>query len=194
MYEVIYLTGAPATGKSTLMSALDAHLAPLFKFSYSKELAAHISNRSLMGYSQDDMRRHSSSVITPRDVAAVDQQLIEIVGRKRDECHVIIDSHAVTKESFGFRVTPFRIEQLVAIAPTIIFSLYAPPESIIQRIQQDSQGRPEPTTYEAAFHNDLQASVAINYAIHIGKPVYFLDSRRTTEELVEEIVKRCVNK
>lgn len=192
-YQVIYLTGAPATGKSSLMEALRHELQPLIAFSYSKELAAYVGRRDAVTYTQDDMRRRSAGVITPEDVATVDRNLIELVRDRRASSHIVIDSHAVTKEKYGFRVTPFSQQQLDAIRPTMIVVLYAAPDVLISRIESNNQGRPVPTPYEAAFHNDLQGAVELIYGIRIGVPVYFLDSSNPTEQLVAEIVKRSVN-
>ncbi|MGN6505269.1 MAG: AAA family ATPase [Tepidisphaeraceae bacterium] len=190
-FQVIYLTGAPATGKSTLLAALNSSLTPLHPFSYSKELADHISRRDQGALTQDDMRRYSAGVITPEDVDQVDNALIELVEVKRTSSHIVIDSHPVTKESYGFRVTAFKQEQLNAIRPTMIVVLYAAPETVIDRITKNNQGRPTASPYEAAFHNELQGSVALIYGLRLGIPVYFLDSDRPVEQLVEEIVKRA---
>jgi len=37
-FEVIYLTGAPATGKTSVVDMLQDYLSPLIKFSYGREL------------------------------------------------------------------------------------------------------------------------------------------------------------
>lgn len=189
-HHVVYLTGAPACGKSTLMSALAAAVSPLITFSYSKELAEFVSRRDSAVYLQDEMRRKSSAVIGPEDVDAVDASLVKLVIERRADSHIIIDSHAVTKEPYGFRVTPFRLSRLEEIQPTLIFVLYASAEIIRARIQADPAGRPLPSVFDATFHNELQGSVALIYGIHVGVPVYFLDSSQPVATLVTEVQKR----
>jgi adenylate kinase len=189
-YHVVYLTGPPATGKSTLMEAIEQAVRPLIAFSYSKALAEYVSTRHAASFSQADMRRHSAAVIGPEDVAAVDASLVKLVNEQRSSSHIVIDSHAVTKESYGFRVTPFNFAQLEAIRPTIIVVLYTEPSVVIERIARKSQGRPTPSPFEAAFHTELQGSVALIYGIHLGIPVYFLDSAKPTEDLVRELSRR----
>jgi adenylate kinase len=189
-YQVVYLTGAPAAGKSTLMAAIGEAVSPLITFSYSKVLSEYVGRRDSVAYSQDDMRRHSAGVIGPDDVAAVDAALVDLVRDKRSSSHIIIDSHAVTKEKYGFRVTPFTLRQLEAIRPTVIVVLYTEPSVTIERIKGRDQGRPVPTPYEATFHNDLQGSVALIYGIHLGIPVYFYDSTKPTSELVAQLKRR----
>jgi adenylate kinase len=193
MYQVVYLTGPPATGKTTLCAMIAKMLQPLRVFSYSKVLAEHVGRRSKTSLSQDDIRRESGRIITPEDVRAVDDMLLEIVRTERDSTHIIIDSHAVTKEDYGFRVTAFSISQVTALSPTLIFVLYASHQVIINRIASNDEGRPLISEFEADFHASLQASVAINYAIHLGVPVYFLDSAQSIEILANQVVKRVQN-
>ncbi len=44
-FHVVYLTGAPATSKSTLVSLLMQSVRPLHAFSFSKVLADYIAER-----------------------------------------------------------------------------------------------------------------------------------------------------
>jgi adenylate kinase len=189
-YEVIYLTGPPASGKSTLVDSLKDVVQPIQAFVYSKVLAEHLSHKFSGEYSQDQMREMSAGVITPEDIKIVDAQLLEFVALNRCRSHVVIDSHAVTKEVYGFRVTPFLLEQLRRLDPTLIFSLYTTPSVVLNRISNNSQGRPNVSEFEAAFHCELQATVALNYGINLGVPVYLLDSDRPTSELANEILRR----
>lgn len=189
-FSVVYLTGAPASGKSTLLDALASAISPLIAFSYSRELAEHIKARTERHLSEQDIRTESASVVTPDDVATVDASLVKLVTERRGRSHIVIDSHAVTKERYGFRVTPFAIPVLQAIAPTMIVMLYTDPRLTIDRIIQDARGRPTPTVFEAAFHTELQGTVALTYGIHLGIPVYLLDSSKPTAALVSEMVTR----
>jgi adenylate kinase len=186
-YEVIYLTGAPATGKSTLVRHLEEHASPLKAFTYSKVLAEFVSGSNNGGLAEDDLRRQSSGIIRPEDVRAVDAMLLAYVNENRSRTHIVIDSHAVTKERYGFRVTPFSLEQLNALRPTRICVLYTEAEVVRERIAASSLGRPQVTPFEADFHTDLQASVALIYGINLGIPVYFFDSSRPVLEIADEI-------
>jgi len=119
-FHVVYLTGAPATGKTTLLSLLLQSVQPLEGLSYSKLLADHVGQQQGGQMRTTQLRGLSAQIITPEDVAAVDTQLIEYVNRRRQETHLIIDSHPVTKEQYGFRITTFSIEKLLALRPTMI--------------------------------------------------------------------------
>ena len=107
MGQVIYLTGSPAAGKSTLCQFLEGKVPNLRAYSYSKLLRDHINQQRGKSIDEVEIRRQSAILITRDDVDAVDRWLIEEVRNRRSVEHIVIDSHAVTKESYGFRVTPF---------------------------------------------------------------------------------------
>jgi adenylate kinase len=189
-FQVIYLTGPPATGKSSLTAALKQRVQLLEIFTYSQELAEFVNRKQSVSLTQDNLREQSAKVISPEDVERVDELLIDFVQTKRKESNIIIDSHAVTKESYGFRVTPFSIQKLSLLSPTMIFMLYTEPSVVRDRIERNSQGRPLISEFEASFHCELQADVALIYGISLGIPVYFLNSEAPIDDLVEQIYKR----
>lgn len=193
-FKVVYLTGAPASGKSSLSEAIAEKFPEVQLFTYSKELARCISRKLGCEYNQVDMRRESARLIAPEAVAEVDQELFEFIKANKQEAHVIIDSHAVTKEGWGFRVTPFSAEMLANVSPDMIVTLFTPPETTISRIVADPKGRPVPTVFEAESHTNLQASVAVTYSILAGCPAYFLNSDVPVEDLVQWFAQRLFPK
>lgn len=193
-FHVVYLTGAPATGKSTLVERLKSTVEPIRGLSYSKLLADYITAHDRRTIAENDLRQHSAQVITPDDVNAVDDQLIEYVSEERRRSHIIVDSHPVTKERYGYRITAFSVEKLRAIRPTMIVVLYTEPSVVISRIQANNQGRPQISPFEAQFHSDLQASVAATYGVLLGVPVYMLDSSQPVEDLISIIANQLTKK
>lgn len=187
-YHVVYLTGAPATGKSTLTEFLASVIDPLHIFCYSKELLKHVNRHKNVDItSQDDIRRTSAKLITKDDVNAVDKQLIDFVQNERSRTHIIIDSHAVTKESYGYRVTPFQPNKLRLLDPTAIIVLYTESDTVIERITSNAQGRPRISPFEADFHTHLQASLALAYSLELGIPIHYLDSNKPIDILANNV-------
>jgi adenylate kinase len=189
-YQVVYLTGAPASGKSSLVKYLLKTCEPLKAFIYGEELTKYISSKELKEITQDQIRSSSAQIITREDVTAVDSNLLRFVTDNRNTSNIIIDSHAVTKEKFGFRVTSFTLDQLKQLDPTMICVLYTEASVAIDRIRANHQGRPSITPFEADFHSQLQASVALIYSIQLGIPIYFFDSDKPTETLGDEVLRR----
>jgi adenylate kinase len=188
MGKIIYLTGAPATGKSTLTRNLSEKADQVMVFTYSKELARIVSSR-VGDIDQKDLREQSAKLITRDDVEAVDVELVQLAHRfKNQNGFLVIDSHPVTIESFGFRVTPFTKEMLRQLAPDVITCLYADAHTLANRIQADAAGRPLPTKTELERHVDLQCNLASAYAFETGASLYYLDAARSEGELLENFM------
>jgi len=190
MGKVIYLTGAPASGKSSTTKLLAAKVPGLKIWEYGARLTEHVFNRSAEVMEQDDLRKQSAGLVTPNDVKEVDEALVTFVGKHRQTHNIIIDSHPVTKENFGFRITAFSLSQFEELSPDEIWVLFASPESTIQRISKDAAGRPMVSEEEARFHTSLQASVAATYGISIGATVYTFDTDGDRNKLIDLLQER----
>jgi len=177
-YPVVYLTGAPATGKSSVAARLKDMVPSLHVFSYGEELTRYLNRKNLTGISQDDLRTESAGLASSKDIDALDLELLSLVERERACRPILIDSHAVTKEGYGFRVTPFSMEMLKTLNPTQIVALFASPEVTIGRIEKAPGGRQKITPFESGYHTCLQSMVAITYSIGLGLPLHLLDSDR----------------
>lgn len=186
-FQVLYLTGPPASGKSTLTHWLTRRSTSIQAFIYGEVLTKWVGERGA-GFLQDDLRTQSSKVISAEDVRAVDRQLLDFIAANRDRSHIVIDSHAVTKEAYGYRVVQFSSEMLAAAMPTMVCMLYAESQVITGRISRDAQGRPSISSHEADLHTNLQAAVALSYGFQLGVPVYFMDSARPVEELGADLL------
>jgi adenylate kinase len=149
MPKVIYVTGAPAAGKSSMTALLAERVSDMVIWEYGSRLTEHIMARSAGVENQDDLRTRSAGVVSPKDVAEVDQALLDFVEANRAGRHVVIDSHPVTKEAYGYRVTPFSLDQFGRLAPDEIWVLYTSPVETRRRISADSGGRPMVTEEEA---------------------------------------------
>lgn len=94
MNSVVYLTGAPATGKSSLSRSLKSLRADLHVFAYSEELRRMVSARTGTPLAEDDIRSQSAAIVTSEDVAALDARLITMVNAERGKYPILI---AVTR-------------------------------------------------------------------------------------------------
>jgi adenylate kinase len=189
MGRVIYVTGAPATGKSTLCAGLIAARADIQVFSYSLRLRDLVHQQDGIRLSSEGIRKQSAGVITKAHIEQLDRDLIEFVKRERDRCNLVIDSHPVTKEAYGFRITAFSHLQISELAPDAIVCLFAAPEVIAARIAAAPEGRQPVSTHDLAMHSNLQAAVAAQYGVITGKAVYFLDSAISQDELLARALK-----
>jgi adenylate kinase len=194
MYQVVYLTGAPAVGKSSLTRALNAAVSPLEVFEYGDRLTKFLMQKHGSPLSQEELRTKSSLIATPADIQALDRVLLDFIESERQRTHIVIDSHAVTKEGYGFRITPYSLADFARLAPTQIWCLFTKPETAVERIKIDPKGRPPITIEEARLHTFLQASVATTYGMQLGIPVYLIDGDRPTLDIATELAHRLLAK
>lgn len=190
MGKVVYLTGAPASGKSSTTRLLGAANPELLVWEYGARLTEYVKRRSGAVNDQDALRRQSASVVTAADVRAVDRALVAFVKKHRKRHNIIIDSHPVTKEEFGFRITPFSLEQFKRLSPDEIWVFFVDPSVTISRINSDAAGRPMVSEEQARFHSTLQASVAATYGMGLGRPVHLFESAGDQEALVARLQRR----
>lgn len=190
MGKTIYLTGAPASGKSTTAQTLLRANPDIAIWEYGARLTDYLKSRSIDLVDQSQLRAQSAAVVTPEDIENVDIALLDFVIQNRSTKHVLIDSHAVTKETFGFRITPFSLEQFAKLQVDEIWVFYASPQVTRERIAADSGGRPTPTEEEARLHTTLQASVAATYGMSIGRAVHLFDTTIDRVELVDRLLAR----
>lgn len=190
MPKVIYLTGAPAAGKSSTTRLLAEQVPNLLVWEYGARLTEYLRARSSEVRRQDDLRSQSSDLVTPADVGAVDQLLAAFVQEHRSNQPVIIDSHPVTKETYGYRITAFSLDKIARLKPDEIWVLFASPDETRRRIANEPAGRPMITDEEARMHTALQASVAAVYGIITGAPVYLFDTALHRDDLVARLVER----
>jgi adenylate kinase len=188
--KVVYVTGAPAAGKSSTLRALAERLPGLLTWEYGARLTEHVTFKAARDIHQHELREKSAGLVTPEDVSEVDRQLLQFVEINRGSRNVLIDSHPVTKEDYGFRITPFSSEQVAALRPDEIWVLYASPEETRRRIEADGAGRPMITAEEAAMHTFLQTSVAATYGIAASCPVYIFDTNASREDLMVRLIGR----
>lgn len=187
MGKVVYVTGAPATGKSTLCEALAVNPS-IQLFCYSQRLRDHVNRQAGAGLGEVAIRRESARAVTSQHVAEVDALLQQEADACRDTDKILlIDSHPVTKESYGFRVTPFTLERLLDLKIDRLVCLYADPAVPAERIRSDPQGRPLPSPYELALHVQLQASLVSTYSLLGGQACHLFDSGVPRPELIQNV-------
>ncbi|MBZ5671050.1 MAG: AAA family ATPase [Acidobacteriia bacterium] len=183
------LTGAPGTGKSTLAGLIQQIVKPLQTVDYGQLLLERLEQRTGSRISYSQLRKLSSDVVSHKDVEKLDADLISELGRLRRRTNVVIDSHAVTRERFGYRITPYSGDQLRKLRLDAVVCLHCDPEVLVNRVQANPGGRPSVSPEEARHHQFLQEAVALVYAIGCGCPLFIVDNtRRSADEVAHEFI------
>ncbi|MBI1689672.1 ATP-binding protein [Methylorubrum sp. DB1722] len=190
LFKTVYVTGAPASGKSSTVAKLKERVPDLNVWEYGARLTEFLRSRGTELKDQDELRSQSARIVTPSDIDALDGKLLEWVAETRSRGPVVIDSHPVTKEDYGFRVTAFSGDGFRRLGPDEIWLFYVAPEVTCRRISKDAAGRPTITLEEARIHSAAQASVACTFGIAAGCPVYMFDTDVDQADLVDQLAAR----
>ncbi|OYU55690.1 MAG: hypothetical protein CFE25_00075 [Chitinophagaceae bacterium BSSC1] len=186
IYEVVLLTGTAAVGKSTLSRKIGK--THNFKaFEYGDELFNQAAQKH-PEITHSETRSHSEIYISDKDVRNTDEALQLFIKEFRNEYNVVIDSHAVSKESYGFRSEPFALGQLQRANFSRIVCLYCEPNVIVERTKNNPEGRPALTIKEAEFYQSLQSSVAITYSTILGVPLHFINSNTNPDDVLKKFL------
>ena len=183
--KVIYLTGPPASGKSSLAGALQASFGANV-YSYG----ALLTSRIAAARDRTGLRSRSAELVQASDVEDLDLGPVRRVRTSSADL-VVIDSHAVTKEAWGFRAIPYSSAGISGLGITHILCLYAPAEMIVERIAQDSGSRPTPERFEVEVHQQLQNSLALAYSHTLGVPIHFVANVGELESALSAVATCC---
>jgi len=192
MAKVVYVTGAPAAGKSSTLAYLRKADPSIQTFEYGARLTEMVQARTAGIKSQDDIRSRSATLIGPEDIVEMDRRLLAFVEEHRGRQTVLIDSHPVTKESYGFRITAFSMEQIRQFSPDEVWVFFASPQETRRRIEEAPGGRPLVSEEEARMHTTIQASVAATYGIMSPAPVYLFDTEQDRDALLSRLQERLL--
>lgn len=172
MGKVVYLTGVPASGKSTVATQLERELPQTLVFRFGTELTKLIQERTIID--QEGLRTRSAHLVLPEDVSEIDERAVTFAHLYRQTHNVIIDTHALTNEAFGFRMTPLSSGRIADLSPDFLVTLIVEPEEIQRRISADPKGRPQLSIYQLWQQSELQNFIPATYSIICGVPAYFL--------------------
>lgn len=187
MGKVVYLTGSPAAGKTSISERLAELVPNTIHFRFGRELTELLQRQ--FAVTEEDLRTSTSHVSSIDHVQQINERAIEMCANNRSTKNIIIDTHAVTTETYGFRVTPLSADQICRLQPDMIVCVIASPETTLSRIRESSRGRPELSVEQLHIQAQLQRTLVINYSILTGRPSYFLDneSQSQMKEILGEL-------
>lgn len=183
MTFALYLTGVPGVGKSTVARALESTTGAV-RLSYGEILTGNLRDRVA---DQAELRNRSAEVISADDVRLADEFVATTVRAAAGRRNVVVDSHALTAESYGLRAVTYTPKALADLPFTHVVCLVAPVEVIERRVAVRSDGRRVQDQHDLGMHASLQANLALTYSFVLGVPVAFVRSDRAESEVVSDV-------
>lgn len=174
MGKVVYLTGVPASGKTTLCERVTRRVHDTKHFRFGRELTAFLQEKHSI--TQEELRSGTAHISTPQIVRQIDERAISFADEHRAKSNIIIDTHALTTEAFGFRLTPMSMEQIIRLAPDIIVCVTALPTIVRKRVHAASMGRSILNEDQLCQQAHLQQSLVVTYSAMCGAPAYFIEN------------------
>lgn len=185
--SIIYLTGMPATGKSSVTRIIARRSRDIKIVRYSEALREYLKKIDGIDYTIQDLREKSSHIVFPEHIVSLDDLVVQQIEESATN-HVILESHAVTIEKYGYRATPFSEDTLKRLHPDLILVLYDKPVNLQYRILSDAQGRQLQDTDAIAYGQSLQASLALHYSVLLGSEICFLDVGKGPDYIAQWIM------
>ena len=182
--RVVYVTGAPGVGKTSVIAKLVQNKNDIAVFEYGCQMANH-----LVGRTQEELRGGTDSLVRKEDIIEVNAKMIEWTSSIRATKTVLIDTHQVTFEEHGYRVAPFQGDELRLLGITDILVLVAPDEIVVSRISANHGGRRIPSLFQARVHAEAQLQVAISYSVLLGVEARIIETGRAIEVVADDIKK-----
>lgn len=189
--KLLYLTGAPATGKSTITNAISQIEPSIQIIRYSDEIKNFYAESKRGQFTTSQLRTESSKIISHSDISNIDRYILEKIQTSAAN-YIVLESHAITVESYGFRATPFSVQMLGMIAPNLIVCLYSETDLIFERIKDNPQGRLLQSTENIQVGQFLQMSLALQYGILTNAEIHFINTQQETQVVAQQLVNMLI--
>jgi adenylate kinase len=185
----VLLTGAPGVGKTTVSESLCRQDPGVFcALRFGRYVYEAVLSRTGEKLEYQNFRRNSAALVTEQDIyRATDRAARVINDQTRASRITIVDSHAVSKEHYGWRAVPDGPRLLAKFGYSWVIQLYTPPELVIERTRHSPDGRLAGAPEDVAIMQALQFSVSIYYAATLGKPLHVVSNTGSVGQAVEAV-------
>jgi adenylate kinase len=132
-------------------------------------------------------------LISQKDITEIDMLILQQLRKMAPTQNVIIESHAVNKDNYGFKINPFNTKMLSLISPDLLLMLYTSnPEDVYKRLLENDSGQEWKSPDDVYYCQMFQSMLALQYSILQGKELRFLDVSNGIDRIAEWIQKKVI--
>jgi adenylate kinase len=186
--KVLLVTGLPASGKTTLVQLLEKKVHPIRHVNFGR-LILEVRQHTDPTATHDQLRASPTTTASVDYIQQARELLLQVVRNERDATNIVIDSHAVSADDYGFRVTPDSHSFLQELRLDAILILQVDYQELYSRLNKDKSGRRQVSLSRLQSYQSLQDSVAIAYSVVTGCPVFAIDANDTPSAVLDKTLK-----
>jgi adenylate kinase len=172
--KFVVVTGVPGVGKSTITRSIVTKIDPAVRIGFG-ELIFEVKQQQEIMVDYEQLRASPNKSIPINYVDRAAELLLEKVTLLRQTTNILLDSHAVVKDYFGFRVAP-EINDFNKAKIDAVIVVHAPFDIVYQRLIKEPKGRTLISEQTFETQRTLQDAVAINFSLMARCPMYVIET------------------
>ena len=172
--KFVLMTGVPGVGKTTIARNIETRIRPIVRIGFG-ELIFEVKQQQGTTENYGQLKATPDKLIPINYVSLAEEVLLNRVAEFRYTTNILLDSHAVVNDYFGFRIVP-EINDFERAKIDAIIVIHAPFEIVNQRVIREPKGRNPISKQTFEKHQAMQDAVAIHFSLMARCPMYVVET------------------